>query len=373
VLRAVRTNWQKLRRAWDDANLNTPLKILILVGGLFLAVSNAGILLPLAVVLCAAYGAYRIVRAFAKDGKQIAADSRGQTAPGESNSRGQTAPGGSPENIAGANGAPTGGRCPPAIVLGDAVGGSDPKAMDGIDTTPLPGRAVAEPKHRACRSWLEKPLPALVVKPPRERLAELLGSMLLSALVAAVACVVVVLVESYCAGSLGAPREEQIAWLLLTSIAGAWAVLIPSKSWEGTRGEPIVRRLTMMVVGMLLGLASFAAAQLFLVDLPPAAGYPQSTDYALPPQFYAAGGKPLAMAYMAAFGTLFLVMRWWRQADPLRRTRLSLWTLFVVAIVSGAAAYAWQFPQPWLPMAAVTISAAVQLSSPWTHPKRRRH
>ena len=63
VLHAIREGWRRLSRAWSEAQLNTPVKILLLLVGLFVVVVNAGILVPLAVVFCAAYGVYRLVRA----------------------------------------------------------------------------------------------------------------------------------------------------------------------------------------------------------------------------------------------------------------------------------------------------------------------
>jgi len=80
----------------------------------------------------------------------------------------------------------------------------------------------------------------------------------------------------------------------------------------------------------------------------------------------------MLLAYLAVFGTLFMAIRWWFQADPLRRTRLSLWSMFVCIIMAAAAASVWQFPQPWLVMAACAISVSVQLASPWVHPRLRR-
>ena len=176
-------------------------------------------------------------------------------------------------------------------------------------------------------------------------------------------CVVLVLVESYRAAAASACTPEQFAWLLGASIAGAWAVLIPSKFWEGVRGDAVLRRFLLMVIGLGVGAAAFGLSQWLLANLPPAAGYP-SPDYRLPPSFYGLDGRPLLMAHAACFGTLFLLVRWWRQADPLRRTRLSLWTLLWTAVVAGLVAYVWQFPQPWLPMAAAAISVSVQVAAP---------
>jgi len=140
--------------------------------------------------------------------------------------------------------------------------------------------------------------------------------------------------------------------------------LVPSKFWEGFRGEPMLRRFLLMVLGMGLGAIAFGLSEALLVDLRPAAGYPMPLDYPPPPNFYAEDGRPLAMAQVASFAALFLLIRWWRQADPLRAARISLWAVFVSVLVAGVVAHVLQFPQPWLPMAAGAISVSVQLASP---------
>jgi len=181
-------------------------------------------------------------------------------------------------------------------------------------------------------------------------------------------CVVAVLLAAYNGRALA---PEQVAWLVVMSVAGTWTVMVPAKFWEGTQGETALRRFTMMVLGLGLGLAAYAAAAFLMVSLPYASGFPQSTDYQLPQSFYAPDGRPLAMAYLACFGTLMLLLRWWRQADPLRSSRLSLWSMFFTVVMAGIVAGLWQFPQPWLPMIAGAMSVSVQLSSPWI-PQRER-
>ena len=71
------------------------------------------------------------------------------------------------------------------------------------------------------------------------------------------------------------------------------------------------------------------------------------------------------------FGTLFFLVRWWLQTDPLRPTRVSLWALACTIVAAGIVAEAWHFPQPWLPMFAGTVSVAVQLASPWIAHRER--
>jgi hypothetical protein len=165
-----------------------------------------------------------------------------------------------------------------------------------------------------------------------------------------------------------APQPEQCAWLLLTTIAGAWTVLIPSKLWEGSYGDAALRRFVMMMLGLGLGVLAHRIAMLFMVALPPSP-YFQSPNYNMPQNFYS-DGRPMLMAYLAVFGALFFIIRWWRQADPLRSRRLRIWTLLVTVMIAMIIAAILDFPQPWLPMVAGAISVTVQLSSPWAHPRK---
>ena len=322
LLRALRERLQRFRRARRESRPEWRKVIFVIVVVLLLAHAPTAaafafafgvVLVPFVFALCVLYGVYRLVWA-----------------------------------------------------LLHGVNAALPSAGTGADS-------ATQPTH-AWRGWRrrgETSSAAMFVKPARERLAELIGSLLGASLVVLAMCAVTVLIESYWAGASSVPRPEQFAWLLLVSMAGTWAVLIPSKFWEGARGEPMLRRFIMMVIGMLVGLLAFATAELLMVGLPPAAGYPKPPDYQLPLSFYAQDGRPLMMAHAACFGTLFLLLRWWRQTDPMRSTRLSLWTLIVCGVAAGIVAQVWQFPQPWLPMVAVTISVAVQLASPWL-PSRKR-
>ena len=67
---------------------------------------------------------------------------------------------------------------------------------------------------------------------------------------------------------------------------------------------------------------------------------------------------------MAYFGALYAVIRWWRQADPLRSTRLSIWTTGWCVLAAWLVDMMWQFPQPWGVMVIAIISTSVQLASP---------
>ena len=209
----------------------------------------------------------------------------------------------------------------------------------------------------------------------RERLADLIGSMLLAAVVVMVVSLVVVLFRM--SGHNGSPVElNQYAWLVLSAIAGAWSILIPAKIWEGRGADPALRRFVMLAIGLGVGLIAFGLQSSLLVQL----HYEMHTFQVnqeihriaanfLPPSFYGADGAPSVYAFLAYFGLLWLLPRWWRQADSKRSTRLSLWSVAVSLIWAAIVNCVSPFPEPWGLMFAATVSVAVQLASPW-QPKK---
>jgi eukaryotic-like serine/threonine-protein kinase len=335
VLRAIKQNWAKIRKTWDEANLPPIAKIALLGAGVLVLISSFGAVAPFAVSLIIVYGVYRLIRmiVLAWQGPQPATT-----------------------------------RYP----------GSPPSSQESPMAAGQPGvspaAAVQEQRRRelrAARKRFEKAIPALVLGTPRERIAELLGSLLLSSLVAAAMTLVMAMVSNYFNENIPLPEQfAQCAWLFLVTLAGAWIVLIPSKLWEGAYGDPALRRFVMMVLGMGLGELAYLIASMFIVILPPAPGF-KHMHLNLPRNFYSFDGQPMLMAHLACFGALFFIVRWWGQSDPLRSKRLRLWSLLVTAIMAWFVAWILDFPQPWLPMVACAISVSVQLSSPWAHPGKQ--
>jgi hypothetical protein len=262
-------------------------------------------------------------------------------------------------------------RLNPSTTAPPSQPGGPPVAAPRVE--PARERPAAAPGPRR---WFEKPVAAMIVKSPRERLTELIGSLLLSALAAAAVCCFVILMQTYHGRGPEAIRPEQCAWLLVVSIAGSWAVLAPSKFWEGFGGDAWTRRLVLMMLGLTVGAIAYLAADALMVRLTPdawvaARALAVPLRYRSPPAFYAPDGRPLLPAFLASFGTLFLFIRFWRLADPMRRHRLRLWPILLHVGAGFVVSAFWEFPQPWLPMVAGAISASVQLSSPWV-PRQRR-
>jgi hypothetical protein len=178
---------------------------------------------------------------------------------------------------------------------------------------------------------------------------------------------VVALVASLLQGQIALPN--QYAWLMIVSTLAAWGVLIPSKLWEGQKKEDaMLRRLTMLVVGLGVGLVAFGVQQALLVDLPAASrAYPGQSPF----REWSQSANGLT-GYLTYFGFLFLVPRWWKSADPGRRHRLELWSTAAVVFWAWLVGMFWEFPQPWGLMVAAGACVALQLASPWVDPRTRR-
>jgi hypothetical protein len=216
----------------------------------------------------------------------------------------------------------------------------------------------------------------LVLGPPRARLAQWVGSLVGSALVTLTVCLVMVVLNGFRAAAepqlWAIAWWTQYAWLVTVSLAGAWAVLTASKFWEGRPGDAMTRRFLLMVVGLGLGLVAFWATRWYTVELTHDKHFMQLLSFQAHRTLSPADGWPEAKYYLASFGMLLLVARWWRQADPVRGARMGLWPIVACVVLAALVADIWGFPQPWLPMIACCMSVAVQLASPWVHPRDRR-
>jgi hypothetical protein len=233
--------------------------------------------------------------------------------------------------------------------------------------------AAAGGGRRPCVSrgdpmWQAAARETLRKKPASERVSELTGSMLMSASVAAVLCLLFLLLQgSTLDGSVAG--WAVYAWLTVTSTLGAWTILAMGKFWEGDGGDHFRRRFVMLVVGLAIGAVAFGASQMFLVDLPDQDQWTVHTGGRLLEKMYGADGAPLLAAHLVYFAGLFVVLRWWSQMDPLRKTRLSIWATAVCVLWAWIMHMFCRFPQPWGFVVAATISIAVQLAAPWANPK----
>ena len=324
VWRFVREQVGRAVNYWKNGNLSTPVKILLIVLGVMASPAS----IKLIILGLLAYAGYRVVRWMVRLRRLFDQFAQPQL--------GSAAIAGGRQSLAAASvgSGRTGGRA----------------------ATRLAGCAAAWPPATGCAA-----APAA-----RERMADLAGSMLFAAAAVTALAVVMVLLRGQTA------QPEQFAWLTLTSTLGAWAVLVPAKLWEGRPGEQALRRFALLVIGLGLGAVAFGIDRLLLVNLPFEVT-PQWRNEHVPASFYSVlDGSPLLPAFLIYFGFLFGVLRWWRQADPARSARLSLWTTACTVLAAWVLNLFWPFPQPWGIMVAATMSIAVQLASPWKGPSQPR-
>ena len=118
----------------------------------------------------------------------------------------------------------------------------------------------------------------------------------------------------------------------------------------------------MMALGMALGLAAFFTAGWFYIDL-------TSLTLETSPPFATGLNSILGVSPLAAY-TLFFAcflggVRWWRQCDPVRKTRLSIAAILICMIWAASLSYFLPVPFTAVCIWAVVISFSVQLSAPW--------
>ncbi len=156
-------------------------------------------------------------------------------------------------------------------------------------------------------------------------------------------------------------------WMAIVVMAAAISLLGLGKLWERDEGESLPRRIVLAGVGGGIGLIAYTMNQFFM--LPIDAGLARDIDSSTLPQALYAEGIPRASAMMAHFAMLFAVLRWWRAVDPLRRHRLSLWSVAVAVVAEWAVHQVLPIPQPLGMLSAGGIAIAIQMASPWIHPR----
>lgn len=240
--------------------------------------------------------------------------------------------------------------------------------------TPGADRYAEQARRRKRPNWRERAMQELAAKPKREKVSELLGSMLLAALFASLAALIAPLLLS----DQSAPeRVAAHLWLATVGTLGSWAILVPAKFAEGKLEDQVPMRLVLLGLGALVGVAGWFLGDVLLMQMPNW-GEPVSMDKGLLTHELLrwartpAGASPTLVVYVTYFAFLFLLLRWWRQAEFTRSSRLSLWSVAACVFSAWLLQLFWWFPQPIGMMVAGVIAVSTQLASPWLPPSRRR-
>ena len=167
-------------------------------------------------------------------------------------------------------------------------------------------------------------------------------------------------------GVVDAVSLAPYGWMATVVLLASLAILGMGKLWEREDGEALPRRLVLAGLGAGVGVAAFSVNDFLM--LPMDSGLGREIDATTLPQAFYVDGVPVASGWMAHFALLFGALRWWKPVDPLRRTRLSLWSVAVAVVAEWAVHQVLPIPQPAGLMIAGGIAIAVQMSAPWINP-----
>ena len=165
--------------------------------------------------------------------------------------------------------------------------------------------------------------------------------------------------------SSGVETWSLIVWMTGVTCLGVWSLMAAGKHWECAEEEGLTRRLASLGIGLGVGVAASIAAAYLNVSMNNGLPPMNVSPFLNSSVWYTSSQAPLLPAFLAYFGGMYGVTRWWNQVDPLRPSRLSLVATGFSVLGAGIVHTIFYFPQPWGLAVAATISVAAQLSAPW--------
>lgn len=250
--------------------------------------------------------------------------------------------------------------------------------------TPAPAVAQREPKPTRRRkptyNWRAAALEERRARPGRDKAVTLTGSMLGSA---AVSTLVAVIAAPFLASGAAVDPVALGAWFATIATLGSWGVLAAGTATDFHAEDWVPRRGMNLGAGLLVGALAFHLASFLWTGLPYQDGWNFHRNDVLLEQvadidLYRGVGfdnrtvtPPLAGS-MAFFGGLFVLVRWWRSTEFIRRNRIGVWSIGMAALGAWLVSCVTWYPQPLGLVLAGTIALATQASSPWCPPRRRK-
>ncbi|MFN9718574.1 MAG: serine/threonine-protein kinase [Planctomycetota bacterium] len=166
------------------------------------------------------------------------------------------------------------------------------------------------------------------------------------------------------------PGTADVAFFGTVALIASCGLIFSAKVWEGRPVDAVVRRLTQGFIGMVVGAAAWGT-QHFLMLQDSQLLHADEVDSLLESRvgritLLDSNGFPTLSCYIAFFGLLFLIRRWWWQADSFRKARFRISTALVTLILGIILTHVLPFPEHLGATWALAISAIVHLSSGWT-------
>jgi hypothetical protein len=358
VMEGLRRGWSAFTRDLNTKNWPPPMRFF---GGFF-AIIAMMFTWPLWMVCGFSYVVYRVLRLFV----QVVTDPP-SGAPTPTPTRATPAP----------------LYASPAASAAEAARQATPSPADGRGAAPTPVAVNREAqrgrwRRRGQATWRFAAYQELAGQPLRRRTSTILASMLSAAAIAPVASLLA------CLFTIRDFNVELFLWASIVGTLSAWAILIPGQLAEGRIEDQAPMRFIGLLTGAFVGLLAWGVAHALYLDLPGSREFfgPNDTFSAnmlgwrseqLWQQFDQQHVVTLPLSHFAAyFAFLFAAIRWWKQSEWTRPSRVSFWAMAWAGAAAFFVGLIWWFPQPLGILAAAVISFTVQLASPWLPPSRRK-
>ncbi|MEZ6135585.1 MAG: protein kinase [Pirellulaceae bacterium] len=232
-------------------------------------------------------------------------------------------------------------------------------------------RPVPANRPLSFKQWKVAKRMALAQVPRRNVWREVTGSWLgASAVVSVFSALAVLFMIGN--GKAVQPTVVGMVWVALVALATAWFAIALGKRWQNEEGDWALRSFIHLTGGFAIGALAYFLADFLIV---PWEVITNESFSEIPTHrwegFFDTDQNPLLPAYLAYFPLVLGLVQWWKQVDPLRRTRFSFWAVIWSAIAAGLVHLLIPFPQPWGVLIAAGASMAIQLASPWVNPAER--
>jgi len=198
----------------------------------------------------------------------------------------------------------------------------------------------------------------------RDRVVESLGSLLVASLSCIALNLLAMAVCPHAENVTSDWVWSWFAWLTSVSIFSCMTLLLLGKVWEYRPNSHPARRVLMVVASLTIGIAGWTLADFFSVELGSDLFVSATPAWASWFSGVQLKNVPAVLAWLVALMGLFGVLRWWHQVDPARKTHLSLRAVslcFVWALI-----FSYILGQPIMKycVLAVVVSISVQLAAP---------
>ena len=353
IARNLYSGWRGLQSWWEGLAITAGTRTVLLVVAILLLVVNAEIWLPLTFLGLLLYVPYYAVwwtvrRPFSGRHRQAEATARHRQWAAH---------------------APT--QAAPASMAAPAVTAHPLRAVVSPPGPVKPQPVTHSPRSMSVKQWRVARRQQLAQVPRRQVWREVTGSWLGAAGVISVFSGLAALFQ------IGMGRELQpllmgTVWAALVSLAMAWVAIGFGKHWQREEGDWALRAFWQLTSGFALGAFAFLLAEYLMIPWERISREPLGEVPVRRWQgFFDPDGHPLLAAYLAYFPLLMGLVSWWKQVDPLRRTRLSLGPVMWAIVAAALVHWLIPFPLPWGGLVAAGTALAIQLSSPWINPAER--